>query len=152
MNLVNIILFLFILGAIGIGVSLSNNADMSIIDTSINNASIAIENINLTRTNNVSLGSIELEGMYIVIEKYIHFIGAFTLEIFRMGIKFGFNNPGYFEPAFIFQTIKFILILFLVSLLIKPVMYLFILIFMFGLWIKDKIKGKKEVEWQKKKV
>ena len=140
MNVFRFGMFLFILTALTIGVTLNNNGgDISLIDRSINNASMVIENISIT-TIDTSGGLIELNGFYLVIEKYIQFIGTLGIEVMRAGMKFGYSNPGYFDPIFIFQILRLVLIFFIISLLIKPVMYLCIFIFMLGLWIKDKLK------------
>lgn len=143
MRIINIIILLFLLTAFTIGISVQDS-DFSTIDNSINNASQVIENISITPSVNSSIPN--MEGLFLILEKYIKFVGTFALEIMRAGITFGHDNPDYFEPSSIIYVIKLIIILLIISLLIKPVMYLVIFIIMIGMWIKDKLKKRRENE------
>ena len=58
-----------------------------------------------------------------------------------LAIKF---NPEYYEAAFILKIVKWIIILVIISLLIKPISYLVVLLILFGIWIKDKIKRRRD--------
>ena len=75
--------------------------------------------------------------MMLVLEKYIKFVGTFSIEVFRAGVHFGQDNPGYFEPDFITKVIKLVIILLIISLLIKPLGYLIIIIILLSMYIKD---------------
>ena len=143
MRITNIIILIFLLFAFAIGISMQEQ-DFSEIDDSINNVSNIIENINITYASSENSVIPNMKGFYLIIEKYIQFIGTLCFEVLRAGIKFGHDNPNYFEAANIIYIAKLICILLIISLLIKPVMYLGIFIIMGIIFIKDKIKKKKD--------
>lgn len=152
MRITTIIFLVFLLGAFAIGAS-TYELDKETINIIINNTSQAIENIELT--NNLSDSEIpNYEGLMKVLEKYIHFVGTFTIEIFKVGLYFGRDNPDYFEPVFIIKIIKLIIVLVIIMLLIKPVGYLLIFLILFVMFIYDKIKNNKSKrrknKWKKK--
>ena len=145
MRLINIVILLFLLAALTIGSSISQYGAISIMDSAINNASLIIQNItfediDLSESQNIP----NVEGLFLILEKYIHFIGTFAMEILRAGVHFGYENPDYFNPDFITKLIMWIVVLLIISLLIKPVGYLIIFIVMLGIYIKDKFKKKKK--------
>jgi len=142
MRLTTIVLLLFLLSAFAIGISLESS-DFNNVNTAIDNASNLIQNITLT-PEAYSNSKIDMNGIYLILEKYIQFIGVLVLEVMRIGIKFGFENPSYFSPEFIFSLVKLIIILVIVSLLIQPLFYLVIFIIMGFIWLKDKLNKKKK--------
>lgn len=143
MNLINILILLFLLSAFAIGILL-NGEDISLIDSSLNNASQVINNITLTYSVPEGGTSIpNVEGIYLVLEKYIHFLGTFVLEIMRAGITFGHDNPSYFEADTIVSFMKLIIILIIISLLIQPLFYVGVCLVLLFMWIGDKLKKKK---------
>ncbi len=148
MNFFNILILLFVLTALTIGSGFQGE-DISLVDKSIDNASQVVNNITLTYDGGET-DIPNMDGIYLVIEKYIHFIGTFLFEVMRAGITFGHENPNYFEPTFIFSIIKLIVILVIISLLITPLFYLGIIIVMFFIWILERIKKKKLNSKEKK--
>ena len=150
MRITNIIILIFLLSAFAIGISMQEQ-DFSKLHDSIDNASNIIQNINLTYPSSESSKIPNMEGFYLILEKYIQFIGTLFFEVLRAGIQFGYDNPNYFEAANIIYIAKLICILLIISLLIKPVMYLGIFIIMGIIFIKDKIKKKKDKKFVNKK-
>lgn len=140
MKILSIIILLFILSALAIGSGIYQS-DISLIDNSINNVSQSINNITLTPSTESSIPN--MDGIYLSIEKYIHFVGTFLLEVMRTGIHFGRDNPEYFNPSFIYKIIKLIVILVIVSLLIKPVGYVLIFLILGIIHLKNKYWKKK---------
>ena len=145
MRLFNIILIIFLLSAFAIGISISGETEWNKVDSSINNASNLIQNITLVPAS-YSNSKIDTGGFYLVIEKYVHFVGSLAMETMRTGIKFGYDNPSYFTPENIIYVIKIIIWALIISLLIKPLFYICIFIIMFFIWLKDKLKRKKRIK------
>jgi len=144
MRLTNIFVFLFLLAAFSIGTSLTD-VDRVLVDGSLDNATLIIQNITLNYNSSEGESIPNINGFMFVLEKYIKFIGSLLIEVMRAGIHFGQDNPGYFNPDFIFKIIKLILILTIISLLIKPIGYLVVLIILAGIYIKDQyVKNKKQ--------
>jgi len=142
MNLVNIILLVFLLGAFAIGISLADNEmEIGVIDSALDNATITILDISIEPSNVSTIPN--AEGLFMVVEKYLHFVGVFLFEVFRTGIHFGYDNPRYFEPDFIISVIKLIVWAIVISLLIKPAFYVLIFIVMGTGFIIDKIKSRR---------
>jgi len=139
MRLISIVMLLFLLSAFAIGTKLSGDIEYEVLDASINNASKVIENINIS-TESVIIKDVNIDGFYLIIEKYIKFIGTFCIEIMRMGVKFGYDNPNYFSPETIINVTKIICWLIIISLLIKPIFYIMVFIVMTIIMIKDKVK------------
>ena len=136
MRLFGIILLIFLLAAFSIG-SAINQYDRNLVDIAIDKAMISIENITIERASSEDSTIPNFNGMMLVLEKYIKFVGTFSIEVFRAGVHFGQDNPGYFEPDFITQVIKLVIILLIISLLIKPLGYLIIIIILLSMYIKD---------------
>lgn len=132
MRVTNLLILLFLMSAFAIGASLQD-ADESVVDIAFENASNAIANITL---NNGGDGSYS-NGILVITENYIRFVGITILETTKLGILFGKENPEYFEPEFIISIIQMIILLVIIGLLIKPTLYLVIFITMVVLYIKD---------------
>jgi hypothetical protein len=142
MRIFNIIILLFLLTAFAVGVSLNENGgERSLIDSAMDNASLSIENITLIYPNESTMPN--AKGFFLVLEKYIKFIGTLGVETMRAGVGFGYDNPEYFSPEFILSIVKIICYLVIISLLIKPLGYLVVFLIMFGIMIKDKLRKKK---------
>ncbi|KKN34621.1 hypothetical protein LCGC14_0792110 [marine sediment metagenome] len=142
MKLMSILGLLFLLAAFGIGVSL---IDSSTIMTP-ENITIILDKTNITqieleRVEVVSEGFVNINNFLNVIESYIRFLLVLFIEIIKAGVNFGYDNPDYFEPSFIIQIIKLIIILVIISLLIKPITYGIVLLILLGIWIKDKLNS-----------
>ena len=143
MRLFNFVILFFILSAFTVGIALENNGiDKISINNAINNASIVIENITLEPDTNTNIPN--ADGFFLVIEKYIKFIGSLAFETMRAGINFGYDNPDYFSPEFIVLIMKIIVFAVIVSLLIKPTGYFIIFLVMFVIMIVDKFKKRKK--------
>ena len=134
MKLINIFILVFLMSAFAIGVSYGDN-DIQKLEEGMDNVSMTMQNITLDRT-----GDQYTDGMFTILEKFISFIGVSFVEIMRLGILFGNENPEYFEVTFIFSIIKLIIWLVIISLLIQPMFYLIVFIIMLVIWTKDKIK------------
>jgi len=148
MRIFNIIILMFLLSAFVVGIALENNgADKTSIDLIINNASSVIENITLKPTQNYQTIP-NVDGFFLVIEKYIKFIGTLMFETTRAGIHFGYDNPHYFSPEFIILVMKIIVFALIISLLIKPIGYLLVFIVLLIMMIIDKIKERKRKKLQ----
>lgn len=140
MNWLSVILLLFLLGAFAIGVNLSE-VDRTTIDLAIDNATNQIMNITLSKSVEGS-NLTNAEGIFNIIQQGVIFVGVFALEVVRTAVYFGYENPQYFTPEFIFAIMKLIVTLVIISLLIKPLFYCLIFIIMCILWLKDKLKKK----------
>lgn len=148
MRLFNILILIFVLAAFAIGSTLQSE-DMNIIHESLDNASIIVQNITLQYPTLDYSQSQYMDGGYKILEKAMHFFGVAYVEVMRMGIVFGSENPEYFEPSYIMKIIKMLIYFALISLLIKPVFYLIVFIIMVVIWVTDKIKAKnkEKLEW-----
>jgi len=140
MKIVSILVLLFLLSAFAIGVGLQDS-DSEIIDSSIDNASLVIENISFDYPTLEDVPN--SKGIFKIVESGVKFVGVLGIETMRTGIYFGKDNPGYFTPEFILKIIKLIVVLVIVSLLIKPTFYVLVFIVMGLIWIIDYIKRKK---------
>ena len=143
MRLVGLLVFLFLLSAFAIGSSIPEDK-INEIDLAINNITIRIDEIELNYNETQESQIPNMEGFFDVLEKYIKFVGTFAIEVMRAGIYFGNDNPDYFEPSFILKIITLIFWLIIISLLIKPLVYLIILIVLLGMFINNKIKKRKQ--------
>ena len=141
MRLTGILILIFLLTAFTIGSNIPEDK-IAITDSALDNATIEIDMINLDSQTNSTIPN--MEGLMDVLERYVKFVGAFFIEVMRAGIHFGNDNPDYFEPSFIIQAIKLIVILFILGLLIKPLGYLVIMLIMLGMYIFDKIRIRKK--------
>ena len=142
MRIFNIIILVFLLSAFTIGISLQEQ-DKTFVDGAINNASVAIENITLEYSGNYS--SIpNMKGFFLVIEKYVKFVGTLFLEALRAGINFGQENPSYFEPSNLILIMKLIIWATIISLLIRPVGYLIIFIILIVITLRDSLTRKRK--------
>ncbi|MFW6233449.1 MAG: hypothetical protein ACOC3Z_02180 [Nanoarchaeota archaeon] len=149
MNFFNIGILLFLLSAFMFGVGVQDQ-DIVLIDNTLDNVSNIIDNIDLD--NSIDFYDLREDssipntnGLIEIIEQGIKFVGVLSTELFRAGSYFGHDNPEYFSPEFILKIVKWIMILLIVSLLIKPISYLVVLLIIFGIWIKDK-RNKKNKE------
>ena len=141
MRIMGVLIFLFVLTALTIGSTIPEDK-IVIVDSALDNATIEIDLIDLDSETDSTIPN--MEGLMDVLERYVKFIGAFFVEVMRAGIHFGNDNPNYFEPDFIYQTLKLVLILIILGLLIKPLGYLVIILIMLGMYILDKIKIRKK--------
>lgn len=139
MRITSILILLFLMSAFAIGTALEGT-DTSLVDSSINNASLILSNISLTSPSDSSIPNIE--GFYRIIEQGVRFVGVLALEVLRTGINFGKDNPQYFTPEYILTIIRLIVWLVIISLLIKPLFYVIIFIVMSIIWIKDRINSR----------
>ena len=140
MKLFNLIILLFLLSAFAIGVGLQDSG-RELIDSSIDNASLVIDNI--TFDYPVGENVPNSEGLYKIIESGVKFVEVLGFETMRIGIHFGQDNPQYFTSDFILKIVKLIVILVIISLLIKPVFYIGIFLIMGIIWIINYIKKRK---------
>ena len=138
MNFTNLLLLVFLMSAFAIGVSIQPE-DNQILQQGLDNMSIVMQNITLEPVDNEYAN-----GLHLILEKFVGFMGVTFVEITRMGISFGMDNPDYFEPSFIFSIVKLIVVLVIVSLLIKPISYLVVLIVLLSMWVIEKINKRKK--------
>jgi len=143
MNFINFLIILFLLGAFTVGIVLTD-VDKSEIDLVFVNATKSIDNITLDYTQENYENIPNVEGLFDVLEKFIKFVGALVIEVFKAGIHFGHDNPDYFEPAFLINIMKLLVVLFIIGLLIKPVGYLLIFLVLIIISIYDKIKKRRK--------
>lgn len=136
MRLINLFLLLFIMSAFAVGVAWQGN-DMMLLEGALDNASNAGKNITFEKT-----GDNYIDGMFIVLKEFIDFTIVSFVEVMRLGILFGTENPEYFEADFILTIIKLLIWLTIISLLIQPLFYLIVFIIMAVIWITDKLKKK----------
>ncbi|KKN51442.1 hypothetical protein LCGC14_0622580 [marine sediment metagenome] len=138
MRIISIFITVFLLAAFAIGISMADN-DMSDINLALDNASIIATNFSLANTTNNTYAN----GVLLVAEKFVHFITVSMVEIMRVGILFGHDNPDYFTPDFIIGITKLLIWVMIVSMLIVPIMYFLGFLIMIAIWVISKFKGRK---------
>jgi len=144
MNYFNLSVYLFIILAFVVG-SQVEPEQMPQIHKTLNNASATLNQINLEGSPDPYVN-----GTLLVIEKFFHYLGTFFTEVARAAITFGSQSPQYFEPTFILNLVRFILIAIIVGLLIKPLFYLGVIIVLLISWIWEKKRLKKVQKKQEK--
>lgn len=141
MNIFNLAIGIFILTAFAVGISI-NDSELVAVNKAIDNATETIMNISLEdSTSNYKIPN--QKGFFLVIENGVKFVGSFFIEVMRAGIMFGHDNPEYFSAEFIIKLLKIIIIAFLVSILIKPVLGILIMIVLFFKWLIEKRRKRK---------
>jgi len=150
MRITNIIILVFLLGAFAIGITLSEHSSLTPEDVSEILDSSNITRIELNRVSEPVISY--TNNIIVVVESFVRFVIVFAIETFKLGIGFGYDNPDYFEPSFIIFIIKWIVILVIVSLLIKPLFYVVVLLILFGIWIKEIIEKKKRRRALEKRI
>lgn len=137
MKTTNLIILLFLLSAFSVGIGLQSQ-DSEFVDSAIDNASLVIENINLSFPTDTKIPN--AKGVFKIVEAGVKFGGVAGMEVMRTGIHFGRDNPQYFDAMFIMKIVKLIVILAIVSLLIKPAFYIIVFVGMGIMWIFNKRK------------
>lgn len=137
MRIINILILLFIMSAFAIGIQWEDK-DMPLMEGALDNASLVVHNLTFEKT-----GDQFMDGMLTILYEFIDFIGVSYVEVMRLGIIFGSENPEYFTPEFIITMMKLIVWLVVLSLLIQPLFYLVVFIIMIGVWAVDKFKRRK---------
>lgn len=141
MRLLNILILVFLLAAVSLGVNLTS-IDQQILNNAFNNASESINNITLQQSAEQLESIPNAQGLLDVLAKLIHFVGALFIEVFKAGIQFGKENPQYFDPVFLISLAKWIIILTIIGLAIKPVGYILIFLILGIIWLKEKFTKK----------
>jgi len=145
MNIVNYVLFFFLVGFLMIGSqiyqldqSLGTQRDIYNYTESV----INIPTMNLSEFHPIqqTQGIINEGRLYLIIDSMINFILVSTEQIVKMGIEYGYQNP-HLDWELIFYYLKIILILILIALVIKPLGYIFIFLIMSIIFIRDYIKS-----------
>lgn len=152
MRVTLVIVFLFLLTAFLIG-TMNPDVDVEVMDRSLNNASQTLENINFTNIESDS-GIPNMNGVMLILEKYVQFVGVFGIEVTRAAIYFGRDNPDYFKPDFILKIVWWILIFMLLTALIKPAMYLVAFVIIGTSALIDKLKSrraKRKEKWERER-
>lgn len=134
MKLINIILLLMLMSAFSIGVAISDS-DKSITDNALNNLTKTIGDSTFIYEDE-SLDNY-LNGFFKIINKYLQFISTFCIEVIKIGIDFGYDNPNYFEPDFIITIMRLIVWALILSLLIKPMGWLLALFIVGAISLKE---------------
>lgn len=138
MRIISIFITVFLLAAFAIGISIADK-EMPVINLALDNASIIVTNFSLAGTTNNSYAN----GLFIVIEKFVHFAAVSVIEVMRIGILFGHDNPDYFTSEFIIGIAKLLIWAMIASLLIVPMMYFLAFLIMIGIWVTSKFKRRK---------
>ena len=141
MRLINVLVVVFLLTAFAVGISVADN-DMDEINIVLTNATIIATNFSLS---NVSENAY-IDGGFRVAEKFVHFTIVAGIEVMRMGILFGHENPDYFTPEFIIGIVKLLIWAMIISIMIVPMMYFLGFLIMITIWIIDKFKRRKNGE------
>ena len=144
MRLISVLVAVFLLAAFAIGVSLEEEA-MPEINIILNNASEIVSNFSIeANTSNPYI-----DGSYRVGEKFVQFAIVSGVEVMRMGILFGHDNPDYFTPDFIIGIAKILILAMIISALFIPMLYLLAFFAMLLIWIKNKIKKRRKKHGKK---
>ena len=138
MNILNMSVLLFLLGAFAIGIAVTD-IDKQVMEDGFDNATMSIRNIEIEQTSSNPY----ITRFYETLEYYIKFVGTLFVNIFRVGVDFGYNNPDYFTPNQIINVMKIIVFTVVLMVLIKPITFLFVLIILGLLAIRDKLKKRK---------
>ena len=124
---------IFLMSAFAIGISLQDQ-DMDIINEALNNASSIAENITFPTDS----PNPYVNGMLNVFEHFVKLALATGMEVMRIGILFGHDNPQYFEAEFILTFMQLFIWLIAISVMFVPMMYLLAFFVVLGIWIKNK--------------
>lgn len=138
MRILSVLIAVFLLSAFAIGISMADE-DISIINLALDNVSIVVTNFSLAGTTNNTYAN----GALLVTEKFVHFTAVAVVEVMRIGILFGHDNPDYFTPEFIIGIAKLLIWAMILSMLIVPMMYFLGFLIMIAIWVMSKFKGRK---------
>jgi len=127
-----VLFMVFVMAAFSIGISLSDE-DLPTINEALDNSSIIMGNLSTIDSQNPYMN-----GMLKVFKEFTEFSMTLMIEVFRVGILFGHDNPQYFETDFILMICKLLLILLAVSISVVPLMYLLAFLIVIIIWIKRK--------------
>lgn len=139
MNYINLAIFIFILSAFAIGSAISEYQDVQDTLGSLDSLNLS-EQINISAPPNSHYLT---QGLFNTMDAWVDFAVIGMIEVYKIGINFGADNPQYFTPDFIIRIIKLIIWALVISLLIKPLTYLMVLIVLFAVWIKETIQKKR---------
>lgn len=143
MNWINFALLIFLLTAFSLGAGLQD-VDFEKIDSSFNTASEVINKVNFNSSYNDIESMPNGKGLFVILEKYVHFVSITAIEIMRTGVYFGRDYPDYFQPEFVIKVIRLLVILAIISLLIKPVGYILIFIILGIMALRDRLKKRRK--------
>ena len=146
MRIFGLMVLLFILVSFSLGVSLTESENLTPLNITDALDRTNLTQIELSRVDTPNENFVNVNNFLNIIESYVRFFLTLSVEVLKAGVNFGYDNPDYFEPVFILKIVKWIVILVIISLLIKPVTYGIVLLILFGIWIKDKIKKKRKNE------
>lgn len=138
MRIMNIFILVFLMSAFAIGINMKDS-EMSEVNSILDNATTIATNFSLTNVSNNSY----IEGGFRVGEKFVHFAMVAMVEVMRVGILFGHDNPKYFDSMFILRIAQMIIWVALLSLLFVPLMYFAAFLIIFVIWIYGKVKKRK---------
>ena len=140
MRIFTLVIALFLLSAFAVGVSMQDT-DITMIDSVLNNAT---RNSPFANYNKTITDDRYTDGMIFVVYEFCDFALKGSMEVMRLGILFGYENPDYFTPESVLYTVKWICIIILVSLLIQPLFYLGAFLVIFVMWLLERIKNRKD--------
>ena len=140
MRIFTLAIALFLLSAFAVGVSMQDT-DITIIDSALNNAT---RNSPFANYNKTITDDRYTDGMIFVIYEFCDFVLKGGMEVMRLGILFGYENPDYFTPEYVLSMIKIFAVVILISLLIQPLFYVGAFLVIFVMWLSEKIKKRKE--------
>jgi len=148
MKLINLMILIFLMSAFAIGVA-TTDMDKSTLNDALNNAlQSTTQNFSLSPPQDSSIDNpyinVNLNGFFLILEKYIQFLITLFVEVMRIGINFGHDNPQYFTPNFIITIIKLLIYIAIISLLVKPFCWLVAFIIIGIISLKDKLKKRKK--------
>ena len=140
MRIVTLAIVLFLLSAFAVGVSMQDT-DITMIDSVLNNAT---RNSPFANYNKTITDDRYTNGMIFVVYEFCDFALKGSMEVMRLGILFGYENPDYFTPESVLYAVKWFAIIILISLLIQPLFYLGAFLVIFVMWLLERIKNRKD--------
>jgi len=140
MRIITLAIALFLLSAFAVGVSMQDS-DITIIDSALNNITreSPFANYNKTITDDKYM-----DGMIFVIYEFCDFVFKGGIEVMRLGILFGYENPDYFTPEYVLSMVKIFAWVIVISLLAQPLFYLGAFIVIFIMWLLERIKKRRD--------
>ena len=140
MRIITLAIALFLLSAFAVGVSLQDT-DITKIDFALNNAT---KNSPFANYNKTITDDRYTDGMIFVIYEFCDFAFKGGMEVMRLGILFGYENPDYFTPEYVLSLVKIFAWVIVISLLIKPLLYVGAFLVIFIMWVVEKIKKRRD--------
>jgi len=147
MNIINMSILIFLIGFLAVGSQLYQSDMEYGIERDIYNfteTKIIIHKINISELHPIeqTKGLINIGRVYKMLDAGVNFALVTIGETLKMGVEYGYQNPNINWKK-IFKLVTLVLVVWVAVMLIKPIGYLFVFLFMIIMWIVEKSKKRK---------